>query len=248
MFLNLLNNAAKYSEPNGRICVSVDRVGCEVEIRVQDAGIGIGAIHLPHVFEDFVQVDREWKRTQGGLGIGLSLVKEFVGLHGGHVDAFSKGLGKGSKFSVRLPAALESKAVDSPAIPAQEAEVPKCRILVVDDNVDSAGSLALLLEMMGHDTRTAYDGEAGVQAASEFRPHVILMDLGMPILDGYEAARRIRGEPWGDAIFLVALSGWGADEDRLRTHDAGFDLHLLKPVDLKLLSNAMAEMPTCQSR
>ena len=244
VFLNLLNNAAKYSEPGGHIRLSAGRDGDEVVVSVRDTGIGIPAADLPHVFEVFVQVDTAWKRVQGGLGIGLSLVKEFVGLHGGRVEVHSDGSGKGSEFVVRLPSAAAAAADEPPTAAAEKSRGPQRRVLVVDDNRDAAESLAMMLGIMGHEVRTAHGGEAGVAAAAEFRPEVVLMDLGMPKVDGYEAARRIRAEPWGDAPFLVALTGFGADEDRRRTHDAGFDRHLVKPVALDALTESLAGMQT----
>ena len=242
VFANLLTNAAKYSERGGRIDLSARREGTEVVVRVADTGVGIPASYLPHVFDVFVQVGAEAQRSQGGLGIGLSLVREFVGLHGGTVEARSDGPGKGSEFVVRLPAGDAADA-GPPAAPAEAPRGPGRRVLVVDDNRDAAESLALLLGMMGHEARTAHDGEAGVAAAAAFRPEVILMDLGMPRLNGYEAARLIRAEPWGAAPFLAALTGWGADGDRQRTREAGFDRHLVKPVDPDALERMMAELP-----
>jgi PAS domain S-box-containing protein len=242
VFRNLLNNAAKYSDRGGRIRLSAVRDGGEVAVSVRDTGIGISAAHLPHVFDVFVQVDTSWQRAQGGLGIGLSLVREFVGLHGGRVEARSAGLGMGSEFIVRLPLAVETATPEPPA-PAVKSPGPQRRILVVDDNRDAAESLAMLLRMMGHELRTAHDGEAGLAAAVAFRPELILMDIGMPRMDGCEAARRIRGEPWGNEPILVALSGWGAEDDLLRTRDTGFDRHLVKPVDLDALTKLIAEIP-----
>ncbi len=245
VFQNLLGNAAKYSEPGGHIRMSVEQDGGEVVVRIRDSGIGIPAADLPHVFEVFVQVDTSWKRAQGGFGIGLSLVKEFVGLHGGRVEAHSDGLGKGSEFVVRLPlpAALPA-AVEPPHAPAVGPRGPSRRILVVDDDRDAAESLAMLLGFMGHEVRTANDGEAGLAAAAEFRPGLILMDIGMPVMDGHEAARRIRAEPWGREPFLVALTGWGAGDDRLRTQEAGFDRHMVKPVDPDALKELIVELPS----
>ena len=243
VFLNLLNNAAKYSEWGGHIRLSARREGDEVVVSVKDTGIGIPAGQLPHVFEVFVQVDTAWQRTQGGLGIGLSLVKEFVGLHGGRVEARSDGLGKGSEFVVRLPAAVVATAAGPSNGVAEEAHGTPRRILVVDDNRDAAVSLARLLRYKGHEVRTAHDGAAGVALAAGFRPEVILMDLGMPNMDGYEAASRIRAGPGGTGPFLVALTGWGADDDRRRTLDAGYDRHLVKPVDMAALAKMIAGIP-----
>ncbi|MCE9531939.1 MAG: response regulator [Planctomycetes bacterium] len=243
VFLNLLNNAAKYSEPGGHINLMVERIGNEVIVRVRDTGIGIPADVLPHVFEVFVQVDADWKRSQGGLGIGLSLVKEFVGLHGGRVEAHSDGEGQGSEFVVRLPVASARADAEKPIPSPMHSIGPQLRILVVDDNRDAAESLAMMLGFMGHTVQTAYDGEEGVAVAAKFRPEMILMDLGMPKLNGYEAARRIRKEPWGALPILVALTGWGADEDRQRTLEAGFNKHMVKPVSMDALMSLIAEMP-----
>ena len=242
VFLNLLNNAAKYSEPGGHIHLSAQEQGAEVVVRIRDTGIGIPADALPHIFEIFVQIDTSWKRAQGGLGIGLSLVKEFVELHGGRVEAHSEGNGKGSEFIVFLPLAI-TIATELPASLKKQTQGPRRRVLVVDDNRDAAESLAMLLGFVGHDVETAYDGEAGVAAAVQFLPEVVLMDLGMPKVDGYEAARRIRAKTWDTRPLLVALTGWGADDDRLRTYEAGFDRHLVKPVDLELLQRMIAEIP-----
>ena len=244
VLLNLLSNAAKYSERGGHIRLSVERDGGEVVVSVRDTGIGIPAAVLPRVFDLFVQADTAWQRAQGGLGIGLSLVREFVGLHGGRVEARSDGPGKGSEFVVRLPAAGETRGAAPPAAGADETRGPRRRVLVVDDNRDAAESLAEVLGIMGHEVRAAHDGATGVAAAAEFRPDVVLMDLGMPGVDGYEAARRIRAEPRGAGPVLVALTGWGSDGDRRRTQDAGFDRHLVKPVDADALSKIIAELST----
>ena len=241
VFLNLVNNSAKYSEPCQNIRLSARLDGSEVEVSVQDHGIGIPVAKLPHIFEAFMQVDTSWQRTQGGMGIGLSLVKEFVELHGGRVEVRSMGLGQGSEFLVRLPLAAED--VSEPAVAAENPRGPSRRVLVVDDNRDAAASLAMILRMMGHEVRTANDGEAAVAVAAEYRPRLVLMDLGMPKVDGYEAARRMRAQPWGAELFLVALTGWGTEEDRRRTQDGGFDSHLVKPVEIDMLRRLIAEMP-----
>lgn len=245
VFLNLLNNAAKYSEPCRSIRLTARHDGGEVEVSVQDQGIGIPAAKLPRVFEAFMQADTSWQRTQGGMGIGLSLVKEFVELHCGSIEARSLGLGQGSEFLVRLPLAVGDVA--EPAVAAENPRVPRCRVLVVDDNRDAAASLAMILKMMGHEVRTANDGVTAVAEAAEYRPRLVLMDLGMPKVDGYEAARRMRAQPWGAELFLVALTGWGSEEDRQRTKDGGFDSHLVKPVDLDDLKRLIAEMPISES-
>ncbi len=244
VFVNLLENAAKYSERGGRVRVAATREGAEAVVSVRDAGIGLPAADLARVFDLFVQVDAGWQRSQGGMGIGLSLVKQLVESHGGRVEARSAGLGAGSEFVVRLPclAAPEGLAAAGGSaalgVPAPSAAV--CRVLVVDDNRDAAESLAELIEALGHEARTAYGGAEAVAAAAEFRPRLILMDLGMPRVDGLEAARRIRSESWGGEPLLVAMTGWGAAEDHRRTREAGFDRHLVKPVGLAELGEPLA--------
>jgi len=244
VFLNMLHNAAKYTEPGGQVRLSVRHDGHEVTVSVLDTGIGIPAAVLPLIFDIFVQVDPAWKRAQGGLGIGLSLVKEYVELHGGRVEAFSSGPGQGSEFVVHLPLVIEKTSAPLPTIDADTVPGIHHRVLVVDDNRDSAESMAMILGFMGHEVRTAFDGEAAVAAAAEFQPAIILMDIGMPKVDGYEAARRIRAMPWGGKPFLVALTGWGSDGDRERTTAAGFDRHLVKPVDPDELVKLIAELRT----
>jgi PAS domain S-box-containing protein len=243
VFLNLLTNAAKYSERGGQIRLSVEREGNEVVVSLKDTGVGISDFHLPHIFDVFMQVDPTWHQAQGGLGIGLSLVKEFVELHGGRVEAHSEGLGKGSEFIVRLPADLEVKVAEPTPTAAEKSRGPRRRILVVDDNTDAAETLARFLRIMGHEVRTAYDGELAVEGVATFRPEVIVMDIGMPNVDGYEAARRIRAHAVGKETFLVALTGWGADNARQQIHEAGFDHHLVKPVDPDILTRVIAEIP-----
>ena len=232
VFGNLLNNAAKYTEPGGSIRVTVECVGSEVVVSVKDTGIGITGELLPHVFELFSRARTALSQAQGGFGIGLSLVRGLVELHGGSVEARSEGAGKGSEFLVRLPV-VEASARDASRSPAR-AERPAAagrRLLIVDDSHDSADSLAMLLRAAGHEVQTAYDGERAIETARAMRPQVILLDIGMPGIDGLETCRRIREQPWGRSIFLVALTGWGQDEDRRRSEEAGFDQHLVKPVD-----------------
>ena len=227
---NLLNNAAKYTPPGGNIRLLAETTPGGVEITVEDDGVGIPAAMLTRVFDLFAQVDRTLERSQGGLGIGLTLVKRLVEMHGGSVEARSGG--RGSAFVVRLPTVAGPPPM---AIPASRssADRPRTqrRILVVDDNEDSADSLSLLLGVMNNEVRTAYDGLAGVEAAEEFRPDVILLDIGMPKLNGFDACRRIREQPWGKAIFMIAQTGWGQEDDRRRSREAGFDHHLVKPID-----------------
>jgi PAS domain S-box-containing protein len=245
VLMNLLTNAAKYTEPGGRIWLTAELASDgrpEVVVRVKDTGMGIPAEKLPRLFEMFFQVDRSLERAQGGLGIGLSLVRRLVELHGGRVEAHSDGPGRGSEFVAHLPALVEPpKIVPSPR-PAAEGETKDSgrRILVVDDNQDSADSLAMLLGMTGHEVETAYDGLEAVEAAERVRPDVVLLDLGMPRLNGYDACRRIREQPWGKDVVLIALTGWGQEEDRRRTAEAGFDGHLVKPVDHAALAELLA--------
>ena len=231
VFLNLLNNAAKYSRPGGHIHLHVEGQGSEVVVSVKDTGIGIAAEQLPHIFEMFAQVDRSLDTSRSGLGVGLALVKRLVEMHGGRVGARSEGLGTGSEFVVRLPLIVEVSEVPESGAATERAVRSSLRIMVVDDNRDGADSLAELLTMMGNHTRTAYDGQSGVDAVGEFRPDVILLDIGMPKLNGYEACRRIREQAGGESVVLIALTGWGQDDDRRRSHSAGFDHHMVKPVD-----------------
>jgi PAS domain S-box-containing protein len=242
VFLNLLNNAAKYTDKAGHIWLTAERRGNEAVVSVRDTGIGIAAEHMPHVFTMFSQVESALERSQGGLGIGLSLVEGLVELHGGAVEARSGGPGKGSEFTVRLPIVglPEQAPQESSAAGEKSRGGPKCRILVVDDLRDAANSLAMMLRMMGHETRTAYDGLEAVQTAAIFQPHVVLLDIGLPKLNGYEAARTIRNESWGGNVALVALTGWGQEEDKRRSLEAGFDHHLTKPVDPAALEKLLA--------
>jgi PAS domain S-box-containing protein len=234
VFANLLNNAAKYTPAHGKIAIKAEVHEGSATVRVIDNGIGIPRELLPEVFEMFVQVDRSLERTEGGLGIGLSLVKRLVEMHGGSVEALSRGLGLGSEFVVRLPLDSAQAAAEQPAngetgsVTAGKAR----RILVVDDNDDAAGTLALLLGLMGHDTRTAANGIEALEIAALFHPDVALLDLGMPRLNGYDTARRMRQMPWGRDMLIVALSGWGQEADRARSSSAGFDHHFVKPVDV----------------
>jgi PAS domain S-box-containing protein len=229
---NLLANAAKFTDKGGCIWLSAEREGDEAVIRVRDNGIGIAPEHLQKLFEMFVQVDTAIERSRDGLGIGLTLVKTLVELHGGTVEVHSAGPGCGSEFIVRLatvPAAAESREIDQRAPAAGDAIVR--RVLVVDDSVDAAESLAMLLAFEGHETHKAHDGAAAVRTAERVRPDVVLMDIGLPVLNGYEACRRIRGHAWGAPIVMVAITGWGQEEDREQSKAAGFDVHLVKPVD-----------------
>jgi len=241
VFMNLLNNSAKYSERGGHIWLTVERQGSDVVVSVRDTGIGIPADKLTSIFDMFSQVDRSLEKSQGGLGIGLSLVKRLVEMHGGRIEAKSDGPGRGSEFVVRLPVDVEASRPQA-ADKQEEPAAPKSslRILIVDDNKDGADSLAMVLKMMGNDTRTAYDGKEGVELAGEFRPEVVLFDIGMPKLNGYEACRLIRKQPWGRKVIVIAVTGWGQEDDRQRSHDAGFDHHMVKPVDPQVLMKMLA--------
>ena len=232
VFGNLLINACKYTEHGGRVWLSAERADDAVVVRVRDTGIGIPRDQLSEVFDLFTQVDRSLERTQGGLGIGLSLVKRIVEMHGGAVTVDSAGEGRGCEFTVQLPILLGEKALVLPPEPRVDAPARTGgRILVVDDNEDGAESLALLLERSGAVTQTAHDGRQAIDVAATFRPDVILLDLGLPKLNGYEACRAIRNEAWGREIVIVALTGWGQEEDRRRSAEAGFNGHLVKPVE-----------------
>ncbi len=241
---NLLNNAAKYTEKGGHIWLTVKRQGGHVVIRVKDTGIGIPAPMLSKVFDLFTQLDRSLERSQGGLGVGLTLVRRLIEMHGGSIEARSEGPGMGSEFIVRLPVVL-ALVGEQPADSSDEpvGSTARRRILVVDDNPDSATSLAMMLKLMGNDTQTAYDGLEALDVAAAFRPDVILLDIGMPKLNGYDAARRIRAQPWGKNMVLVALTGWSQEEDRRKSKDAGFDTHMVKPVDYAALMNLLASLP-----
>jgi PAS domain S-box-containing protein len=239
VFSNLLNNAAKYTEHGGKIRLKVEASGLDARISVKDTGIGIPAHMLPHVFDMFTQVDRNLSRAQGGLGIGLSIVKRLVEMHGGTVEAHSAGDALGSEFVVRMPMVpAESSAKASNG--EHEPPSTRRRILVVDDNRDAATSLALLLKLMGHEVQTAHDGFEGIEKAESFRPDLILLDIGMPKLNGYETARLIRERDWGSDVALVALTGWGQEEDRRKSHEAGFNSHLVKPIEVGTLKSLLA--------
>jgi signal transduction histidine kinase len=261
---NVLGNAAKYTDQGGQILVSATVRDADVAISISDNGIGIRPEMLPHVFELFTQLDRDDGRTQGGLGIGLALVQRLVQMHGGNVSAASAGPGKGSEFVIRLPllraadepvetkpeliveahrTASEMATVVTPLVAANGAHMAR-RILIADDNNDALESLATLLQLSGHEVFTATNGGTALQSVERHLPEVVLLDIGMPLLDGYEVAKRIRAQPWGQRITLVALTGWGQDSDRRRSREAGFDSHLVKPLDLETLTDLLARLPS----
>ena len=240
---NLLNNAAKYTPRGGRISLAAVREGNVVTIRIKDNGIGIESTMLPKIFDMFVQVDNRIERASGGLGIGLTLVRHFVELHGGSVHAASDGPQLGSEFAIRLPLGeAPAVATPDPRFHAPSA-LPEAglRILVVDDNYDNADTMSTLLRMLGNDVTVANAGEEALERIAQSRPDVVLLDIGMPKMNGYEVAYRIRHQPSGQDIMLVAITGWGQEADRVRSRAAGFDHHLVKPVDVDQLQQLLAE-------
>jgi signal transduction histidine kinase/PAS domain-containing protein/ActR/RegA family two-component response regulator len=247
VFANLLNNAAKYSEPRGRIEVTLETSPRDAIVQIRDSGIGIEPEMLPRVFDMFVQEDQTLERARGGLGIGLTLVRSIVELHGGRVEASSLGTGQGSCFTVRLPRAV-ARGLTLPKLPKDSARARPTsgarRIMVVDDNADAVDSLAVLLGLEGHDVRIARDGPSAVAVAREFGPEVALLDIGLPGMSGYDVARALRADERTAGCLLVALTGWGQDADRKRSQDAGFDHHLVKPLDIDMLNGVLKQLKT----
>ena len=246
VFWNLLNNAAKYTEAGGRIELDTQMREGAVAVTVRDNGIGIPSNMLSRVFDIFTQVDRSLEKAQGGLGIGLSIARRLVEMHGGTIEAKSDGHGKGSTFTVTLPAAVVPRAAEIPsgaAAPAGLTRMACKRILIADDNADSATTLSIMLEMLGNDVRIAHDGEEAVRAAREFQPDAILLDIGMPKMNGYDACSRLRSFPDTASAYMVALTGWGQEADRNRARAAGFDDHLVKPVEPAMLQKLIGDLP-----
>jgi CheY-like chemotaxis protein len=242
--VNLLNNAVKYTDAGGRIEVATVLEKGAVIVTVRDTGIGIPPEHLEKVFEMFSQVESALSRSRGGLGIGLALTDRLIRMHGGSVRAQSDGLGRGSRFVVRLPL-TQAQPQQAASAPVLSRGGPELRVLVADDNRDAAETLGALLEMLGHDVHLVHDGQAAVDACAAFDPDVVVLDIGMPRLNGYEACKRIRGSIGGAQRTLVALTGWGQEQDVARSREAGFDRHLVKPVDVpalvEILANAGAQ-------
>jgi two-component system CheB/CheR fusion protein len=235
---NILINAAKYTPDGGRIGVATFREGASVAIEITDTGVGISPQMLTRVFELFAQADTSLDRAEGGLGIGLTLVEKLVRMHGGRVEARSPGVGFGSTFTVHLPLVRSDEPMR--LAPISAAEAPGRRVLVVDDNVDSAEMLKTLLEMNGHTVRVAHDGHTALAAASTFSPNVILLDIGLPGMDGYRVIKELRALPSMATVTIVATTGYGREEDRARCLAAGFDDHLTKPIDHALLERILA--------
>ncbi|HET7285950.1 MAG TPA: response regulator, partial [Pyrinomonadaceae bacterium] len=229
------------TEPNGTITVSAKRVDDEVLVTVKDNGAGIPRDKIDSIFDMFMQVDRSSERSQEGLGIGLTLVKRLVEMHGGSIEARSEGEGHGSEFIVRLPVITKPAVLAARTNNASELSTHR-RVLIVDDNRDSADSLAMLMQITGNKTFLAYDGVEALEAIDKHRPEVVLLDIGLPKLDGHEVCRRIREKPWGKDIVIIALTGWGQEDDRRKSEQAGFNGHLVKPVDYDRLLSLLAEL------
>jgi PAS domain S-box-containing protein len=247
VFSNLLTNSAKYTEEGGHIFLQAAPGRDHVVVSVRDTGIGIPAEHVGTVFDMFSQIDRSIERSSGGLGIGLALVQGLVKMHGGSVSAYSPGPGQGSTFTVTLPVIeADVTPVNSPQADQSLPTRAKQRILVVDDNLDSATSMAMMLELLGNEVRAAHDGLQAIKEAEQYRPDVVLMDVGMPRLNGHEAARRIRAAPWARDVVIIALTGWGQENDRARSHEAGCDGHLTKPVSLPELETLLEKLKSAR--
>jgi signal transduction histidine kinase len=243
---NVLGNAVKYTDRGGRIALRVVADGSHVEIRVRDNGIGIPAERLPLIFDLFTQLDRQSDHPQSGLGIGLALVRRLLEMHNGSVEARSAGAGRGSEFIIRLPqysGELRSVHGDTRGTAGDPAPAPAHRILIADDNLDALESLTEVLKLQGHEVFSAANGSLALESAERHLPDVALLDIGMPLMDGYEVARRIRSQEWGRQVTLLAVTGWGQDADRRRSREAGFDLHLVKPLDVDKLSELLASLP-----
>jgi CheY-like chemotaxis protein len=243
VFANLLNNASKYTDTGGHIWISASNVEGWAEVSVRDDGIGIPASRLATVFDMFTQVDRSDRRAQGGLGIGLTLVKSLVSMHGGHVDARSGGPNMGSEFIVRLPEVTE-RTQQQPAGSSHPEQFPACRVLIVDDNHDAADTLGMLLTELGAIVAVAHSGPDALRELDAFDPVAVLLDIGMPGMDGYEVSRHVRSSSAHKDVLLIALTGWGQHDDRERSRRAGFDHHLIKPPDIHRLRSILVARTT----
>jgi len=243
VFWNLLNNAGKYTLPGGTIELEAHAHDGEVAVSIRDNGIGIPKDMQSRVFDIFTQVDRSLEKSQGGLGIGLSIAKRLVEMHGGRITMRSEGHGKGSEFIVRLPARVEPAADRTEAEQDAAAEPARHRVLIAEDNADSASTLGILLEAAGNEVRIAHDGKEALGVARAFKPDVVLLDIGMPRMNGYDACREMRSEPWARRAYFIALTGWAQPEDRDRAHASGFDCHLVKPVEPAALERMIRELP-----
>jgi CheY-like chemotaxis protein len=243
VFVNLLTNAAKYTEEGGHIWLTLQQEGEEAVLLVRDTGVGIAPEVLPRIFELFTQAERSLDRAQGGLGIGLALVQRLVEMHGGTV-AVTSALGEGSEFVVRLPVVSAPQPLPLPS-PTAKAEPtgPLLRVLVVDDNVDTVTTLAMLVQEAGHEVRTAFDGSAVLEAALDYRPNVVLLDIGLPGLNGFEVAKQLRQQPVLQDAVLIAMTGYGREVDQRRSREAGFDHHLVKPGDFAKVLRILATVP-----
>jgi signal transduction histidine kinase len=241
VFANLISNAAKYSDATQPVRVTTERDDGHVVVHVDDGGIGLAQDQIEGIFEPFAQVDTSIERARGGLGIGLTLVKRLVEMHGGHVNAASPGLGQGSRFSVRLP--MRTTPAQPEALPAPVPAASPRRVLVIDDNCDSADTLAMMLEMLGHEAQRIYDPHTAEHAVSTFAPDVVFLDIGMPGISGYDVARQLRASALGPDLTLVAVTGWGQPEDRRRTAEAGFDHHLVKPPEIEAICRILGTLP-----
>ena len=250
IFTNLLTNAAKYTRSGGRIRLTIAHEGMEIVARVKDSGIGISPDLLPRIFDLFTQEDRSLARSEGGLGIGLTLVKTLTELHGGSVHVASDGLDKGSEFTVRLPAIVKPtrETANGTSDDRDESADRPVRILVVDDNVDLAHGLCKSINHLGHVVETANDGPAAIEMARAFHPEAVLLDIGLPGMDGYEVASRLRSQEGMSSLVLVAISGYGQEEDRRRSLEAGFEFHLVKPIDLGALGQILVRISRCPLR
>jgi signal transduction histidine kinase/CheY-like chemotaxis protein len=244
VLVNLLNNAAKYTDPGGQIAVAVERRDDQAVIRVRDSGVGFADELLPKMFDLFVQAERSIDRAQGGLGIGLTIVRSLVEMHGGTVEATSAGPGRGSEFTVTLPLAREpASASNGQALESSFLTGPRHRILIVDDNHESATTMATLLSLVGQEASVAHDGPAAIEAAMANRPDLVLLDIGLPGMDGYQVAQALRSRPETCSSVVAAMTGYGSEKDMLQTKAAGFDYHLVKPVSIERLQQIIGTLP-----